>query len=482
MRRVLGEITNIEPRRELKLQQPKEELGRNRLIEDCSQRLYTLWRDLKRGPANLEYLQQLFPDCHPPDDFHPPDQFLDNGSDPSDQAPCGHGPRGGELSFLQAALRGIDVGDSEIAAHSHRTVPSCQGLCPACSDTTPQAPQLGRRVWPSRIRQSELLASAGSDDCGDEHPKQDTDSRGQRPEGRALGSPSPTRRWLCQTPTTSDWPVHSDCGCICEELQDTSKEPVEPHNQIGRNTRSTKSMDWLFAAERFRPSARSILCRIGAVERALAVDWLLQTCQAMSFPEVVAFAAISLLDRYLETLHTAIPLEQMQVVTLAVTCTALKLHGLGEVPVPLRDVLVHLGQYNVPIKQIFQKEREVLDALDFDVSAPTVMDTLGLLAFRCTTASKEMGCGLCAACGDTVWQLAEFFLHLAARKVELYYEYPPTALAAGAAYLAWCQVPNRPCHAQQRKLRRSLRTVFEDQAAQAAQAHRGVANRCHYSI
>lgn len=29
--------------------------------------------------------------------------------------------------------------------------------------------------------------------------------------------------------------------------------------------------------------------------------------------EVVAFAAISLLDRYLETLHTAIPLEQMQV-------------------------------------------------------------------------------------------------------------------------------------------------------------------------
>eukprot|EP00440_Ansanella_granifera_P013070 gb/GFBE01014199.1/.p1 GENE.gb/GFBE01014199.1/~~gb/GFBE01014199.1/.p1 ORF type:complete len:621 (+),score=123.38 gb/GFBE01014199.1/:1-1863(+) len=215
-------------------------------------------------------------------------------------------------------------------------------------------------------------------------------------------------------------------------------------------------------SERYRTNSQAVLARFGAAERVLAVDWLLQSCRAMGFAEVVAFAAQLCLDRYCATLPTTLPTEQMQVLFLSVVSIALKLHGSSnQFPAPLRDVLAHLGQYRIPAEMIFDQERKVLIALDFQVSAPTAHELLDLISVSGddVPGDEADACGKCCGCTNPlVWQLAAFLLRLALRDVGLLYRYPQAVLAVSAAWAAlWSiQADAQPCMAKQSMLLRRL--------------------------
>ncbi|CAJ1403583.1 unnamed protein product [Effrenium voratum] len=250
------------------------------------------------------------------------------------------------------------------------------------------------------------------------------------------------------------------------------------------------SSQWLEAVhlttERPWPLAGAILSKMVAAERVLAVNWLLQACEAMNFSKAVAFSAVSLLDRYAETLLTMTTMQEMQAVSspmlgnkpqrctvllLTVICIALKVDGLSEVRVPLRQLLAHLGQYRVPVDLVLKKEREVLESLHFQVSAPTVIDMLGLLTAMAQGTEDACGCSFCSS-DPEVEQLAEELLQLALYEVDFLYQFSPPFLAASAAYLACLQADVRPCRAQQRKLLRSLRVGRRFEGATAPFKHR----------
>ncbi|CAJ1365023.1 unnamed protein product [Effrenium voratum] len=210
---------------------------------------------------------------------------------------------------------------------------------------------------------------------------------------------------------------------------------------------------------------------VEAKKGVLAVNWLLQACEAMNFPKAVAFSAVSLLDRYAETLLTMTTMQEMQVLLLTVICIALKVDGLSEVRVPLRQLLAHLGQYRVPVDVVLKKEREVLESLHFQVSAPTVVDMLGLLTAMAQGTEDACGCSFCRS-DPEVEQLAEELLQLALYEVDFLYQFSPPFLAASAAYLACLQADVRPCRAQQRKLLQSLRVGRRFEGATAPFKHR----------
>eukprot|EP00931_Biecheleriopsis_adriatica_P073670 TRINITY_DN47911_c0_g1_i1.p1 TRINITY_DN47911_c0_g1~~TRINITY_DN47911_c0_g1_i1.p1 ORF type:complete len:648 (-),score=122.85 TRINITY_DN47911_c0_g1_i1:82-1941(-) len=217
--------------------------------------------------------------------------------------------------------------------------------------------------------------------------------------------------------------------------------------------------------KRCQPHAQAIVARFNAAERALTVDWLLQSCHAMGFPEVVPFAALSFLDRYCSLLPVVLPTDHMQVLFLAVVSIALKMHGASpQVSAPLRDILCHLGQYRIPVELILEHERKVLVALDFHVSTPTAQELLDLLAMPSTGQDEDAKCERCRGCTEPeVWQLAGFLLRLAMRDVGLLYQYPHSVLATSAAYLAlWSsQAGIEPCVAAQGSLLRRLRLASE---------------------
>lgn len=216
-------------------------------------------------------------------------------------------------------------------------------------------------------------------------------------------------------------------------------------------------------AERHRPAASSVVEHLGAQERVLAADWLLETCFAMHFQEVVAFAAVACLDRYISLLPSPLPVSEIQALVLATISLALKLHGMSQVSASLREVLVHLGQSTVPIESIVFRERKVLETLQFEVSTPTLIEMLGLVSNRCQAiARQERCCEFCRLCQDDfVWQLAELLLHLALREVHLLYAYPSSILVVAATLLAWGRADVKPCPKQLRVLLRCVRASVQ---------------------
>jgi len=216
-------------------------------------------------------------------------------------------------------------------------------------------------------------------------------------------------------------------------------------------------------AERHRPAASSVVEHLGAQERVLAADWLLETCFAMHFQEVVSFAAVACLDRYISLLPSPLPVSDIQALVLATISLALKLHGMSQVSASLREVLVHLGQSTVPIESIVFRERKVLETLQFEVSTPTLIEMLGLVANRCQAiARQDCCCEFCRLCQDEfVWQLAELLLHLALREVHLLYAYPSSILVVAATLLAWGRADAKPCPKQLRVLLRCVRASVQ---------------------
>jgi len=441
-RRVLGEITNIASNTRKQPLQAKEQKvpaksggSESDLIEQCSAKILDLWKMFVTDHGSYSSsLSQLATGLHP----RSPPQFdlsilndsdLDMDSSESSDDGLLSSPSRTEWAHL-AHKQTSTLAQRSYDLDRNRDISI---IVPDCGSTSREARLVQAQT---RVKLAEKY--------------KDSQDGLQSPE-----SPSKTSR-VCETPAKA---ARDPSDCIFQDTPNDLEDSVQDVEEalLGMTKHFLRAQH--LNSERSRPSANCILTKLGAVERALAVDWLLEACKAMSFPEGVAFAAVSLFDRYLNTLEVAVPTEQMQVLMLSATSIALKFHGMSQVPVSLRELLAHLGQHRVPVNCILQKEKEVLEALDFKVSTPTVLDILATLVWRCRAPAKEATCGCCGACCFlSEWQrAAEFFLHLALRKADLLYEYPHMILAASAAYLAWYHVGMRPCQAQQRSLLRFLR-------------------------
>jgi hypothetical protein len=188
-------------------------------------------------------------------------------------------------------------------------------------------------------------------------------------------------------------------------------------------------------SERHLPDAESVLKNFPAGEREKTLAWLFQVCATVNFQDSVLHLAVRLLDRYCAALAAPIPVERLQLVTVAILSISLKMNGsidANSKPPKLQDLLVHLTQRRFTIQEIFREEHDVLLALRFEVPLATAADLLDtfLLPHGLPDQSEIPSPVRC---------LAQFLLQLSLLDAPLQYRYPHAVLAAGAVYVAlWC--------------------------------------------
>jgi len=132
-------------------------------------------------------------------------------------------------------------------------------------------------------------------------------------------------------------------------------------------------------------------------------------------------------------------------VLMAVMCTALKTcaaqdHFCGAMPV--RELLGHLFRQQAKLAEIFATERQVLRALDFAVTAPSVLDFLDVLSMPLATPNVAGGRPMVDA--SVYRNLANFLLQLSLFSVTVHYGHPHVILAASAVYVALCTLQASP--------------------------------------
>jgi len=188
-------------------------------------------------------------------------------------------------------------------------------------------------------------------------------------------------------------------------------------------------------SERHMPSAERVLARLGSEERETILLWLVQVCSLRNIPDTVLYSAALLFDRYCAASEEPLPIGRLHLTVLAILSIAMKVTGGGDdvrKPYKLRELLGGLGQQMFSVEEIFKAEVEVLQALDFEVSAPSPLDFLDALALPFTQPSRPEA-------SSPVVCLAKFLLQLSILDAPLQYRYPHAVLAAGAVYVAlWC--------------------------------------------
>jgi len=198
-------------------------------------------------------------------------------------------------------------------------------------------------------------------------------------------------------------------------------------------------------SQRYIPNAETVSASIQEHDRASILNWLVQTCEIMRFHETVLYTSILTLDRYSALSSSAMPMETIQRVLMAVMCTALKTcaaqdHFCGAMPV--RELLGHLFRQQAQLAEIFATERKVLRALDFAVTAPSVLDFLDVLSAPLTAPPMAGGRPMVEAA--VYRNLANFLLQLSLFNVTVHYGHAHVILAASAVYVALCTLQASP--------------------------------------
>jgi len=188
-------------------------------------------------------------------------------------------------------------------------------------------------------------------------------------------------------------------------------------------------------SERRLANADAILKNFPAEERERTLMWLFQVCSSVNFQDSVLHMAVLLLDRYCSELSAPIPLERLQLVTIAMLSLSLKMNGAideNSKPPKLQNLLVHLSMQRYTIQEIFEAEHEVLRFLGYGVSMPTAVELLD-------TFLMPHGCPGESGLSSPVICIAQFLLQLSLLDAPLHYRYSHAVLAAGAVYVAlWC--------------------------------------------
>ncbi|CAE8643848.1 unnamed protein product [Polarella glacialis] len=198
------------------------------------------------------------------------------------------------------------------------------------------------------------------------------------------------------------------------------------------------------SSQKSLPCPRILAAKLQGIEREAVLHWLVQACDIMSFHESVLYSTVLLLDRYCATEGVHLSMDRIQKVLMAVLCTVMKVIAVQDEliyddgsrdefqysgPLPLRDVFTHLCYAQVPFEEILRVEYEVLRALQFNVSAPSVLEFLDVLSAPLTSPSDPPDS--CTPCS-----LASFMLQLSLFNVSIHYQHPHVILAASALYVA----------------------------------------------
>lgn len=131
-------------------------------------------------------------------------------------------------------------------------------------------------------------------------------------------------------------------------------------------------------------------------------------------------------------------MERMQKVLMAIVCTVLKSTVVADdVNMPLKDLLVHLCRRQIDFEEILRIERRLLQALNFEVTAPSVLEFLDALSVPITVPGESVENGT-ARC------LANFLLQLSLFSAPTHYSHPQAIVAASALYLALATLRAEP--------------------------------------
>jgi len=188
-------------------------------------------------------------------------------------------------------------------------------------------------------------------------------------------------------------------------------------------------------SQRHLPVLEQVFAGVGSQERDQILLWLLQVCDLRSLPDSVFYMAVVLFDRYCAALEERLPTGQLHLKVLAILSISMKVVGGADdtrKPWKLRELLACLGQQQHSVEEIFREEVSILQALNFEVSAPSALEFLDALVLPFTQPDRP-------ECSSPVVILAKFLLQLSLLDASLHYRYPHAVLAAGAVYVAlWC--------------------------------------------
>lgn len=159
---------------------------------------------------------------------------------------------------------------------------------------------------------------------------------------------------------------------------------------------------------------------VNAKMRSILVDWLTEVHYRLNLDTETLFLAVNYLDRFLEV-RMALR-KELQLVGLACLFIASKCEEVD--PIAITD-LVYVCDKTYTIDQIIQMERQILDALQFDLVVAT---SHGFLQYLCDAlaASKH-------AC-----HRAGFILHHTLLHLPVLIAFSPVELAAASLYAGQC--------------------------------------------
>jgi hypothetical protein len=119
--------------------------------------------------------------------------------------------------------------------------------------------------------------------------------------------------------------------------------------------------------------ARALSYNINRSHRNSVLKWLFESLELLKVEDRVFFATVILADRYCSRLRCKTKLEgsELQLIILSCLCCCLKTVE-SSLDLSVKAFLEHVSGGHVDSKDIFHTESEILEALNFDVFAPSL--------------------------------------------------------------------------------------------------------------
>jgi cyclin B len=152
--------------------------------------------------------------------------------------------------------------------------------------------------------------------------------------------------------------------------------------------------------------------------RSILVDWLVDVCSTFHLTMATLFLTVNLIDRYLE-LSPDVSRKEFQLVGVAALWVASKYEEIR--PMEIHQ-LIDICDSCYSKKQIFQKEKDIVHCLQFNLSIPTSLTFL-LRFLKAANANRQMA------------HMAMYILESTLGSYSLLH-YLPSQMAAASVYLA----------------------------------------------
>lgn len=180
------------------------------------------------------------------------------------------------------------------------------------------------------------------------------------------------------------------------------------------------------SSERHKPCVRNLMPSYA--DRCETLNWLIQAFDVMHFSAGLLFDTVLLLDRHWGALPDREISRVAQRNLLAAVSLALKMGSHEEQHHPVRTILTHLSRDQIPLREVFAAETQMLQKLQFCARTATSYDFLEALSMRLALPGRTER--------NRCKHLAEFLLQLSFIDVHLHYRYSHSVLAAASLVLA----------------------------------------------